>query len=138
MALANSLDPTFVGLYLSTQDVTPAADGGATSIVNAGVTSVTVGAVTTNTDDWILLPSLSAVPNGHKITILCNAGGAFEVRTPAASNEKINTVDADGGSAELTAVDTEVIKLVKVSNADGWIARSLTALGATNGALTPS
>ena len=127
-----------LGYQSTAQALTPNSDGGTASTVLNFTTSVDVGAVDTDADDWILLPSLSAVPVGHTITVMCNAGTAFEIRTPAASNELINTVDADGGSAELTAVDTEMIIIQKVSDTDGWIARSFTALGADNAALVPS
>ena len=79
------------GIKLTSQSVTPNNDSGAASKINAGVTSVSVAAVTNDANDWIVLPSLADVPNGHEITILCNAGTAFEVRTPATSGEKINT-----------------------------------------------
>ena len=112
------------------QALTPAADGSTASVVLPGTTSVNVGAVTNDANDWILLPSLSAVPVGHAIKVGCNAGGNFEVRTPAASDEKINTVDADGGSAEYLCVDTELTTFTKVSDADGWVGLDITALGA--------
>jgi hypothetical protein len=73
-----------------------------------------VGAVTTDANDWITLPALSDVPNGHEILILANAGGNFEMRTPTSSNEKIN-----------------------VSNTAGWVAQSLTKLGAVRTAVVP-
>lgn len=126
-----------VGIKSTAQSLTPAADGSADSVILPGVTAVEVGAVTNDANDWVLLPALSSVPVGHEIVMACNAGGAFEVRTPAASGELINTVDSDG-TAELAAVDTEILRFTKVSTADGWIARSYTALGATNGALTPN
>ncbi|GAI14518.1 unnamed protein product, partial [marine sediment metagenome] len=97
------------------QAMTPAADGSAASVIAPSTKVAVVGAVTNDADDWILLPALSAVPDGWELSVLCNAGGAFEIRTPATSNEKINTVDADGGAAELTCVDTELVRLQKIS-----------------------
>jgi len=129
-------DTTSTGFTVAAQSVTPNNDDGAASTINVGVTAVDVGAVTNDVNDWITLPALSTVPIGHMIHIACNAAGNFELRTPSGSNEKINTVDSDG-TAELLMIDTEMVQVVKVSNADGWIARSFTALGATNGALTP-
>lgn len=126
-----------LGFDSTSQTVTPAADSGSGSTITAGVTSVTVAAVTNDANDWIVLPALADVSIGHMIHIACNAGGAFEVRTPATSGEKINNVDSDGTN-ELAAVDTEIIKIIKVSDTDGWIARSFTLAGATNSALTPN
>lgn len=121
---------------VAAQTVNPAADNGAGSTINAGVTNVNVGAVVNDTNDWITLPSLADVPVGHTINIACNAGGAFELRTPATSGEKINTVDCDG-SNEYLCTDTELIKVTKVSDADGWVATALTALGAVATAVVP-
>ena len=95
-----------------------------------------VGTVTTDANDWITLPSLSDVPNGHEIIILCNAGGNFELRTPTSSNEKINNVDSDG-SQEYLCTDTDVVRVIKVSNTAGWVAQSLTKLGAVRTAVIP-
>lgn len=126
------------GFSSSAVQRTPDAVSGPNALINPGVTAVDVGAVLNDVNDWIVLPALSSVPVGHTIHIACNAGTAFEIRTPASSNEKINNVDADGGSAELTCVDTELVIMVKISDADGWSARSITLAGATNTALTPS
>jgi hypothetical protein len=132
-----SVVPTFGSGFNSTaQTVTANTDNGAASTINAGVTAVEVTGITNDANDWIILPSLADVPVGHTITIANNAGSNFELRTPAISGELINTVDSDGTN-ELLMVDTEIVILVKVSNADGWMARSFTALGADNLALVP-
>jgi hypothetical protein len=98
--------------------------------------TVSVESVETNADDWITLPSLANVPNGHEIIILCNASSNFEMRTPSASNEKINNVDSDG-TQEYLCTDTDVIRVIKVSNTAGWVAQSLTKLGAVRTAVVP-
>jgi hypothetical protein len=95
-----------------------------------------VGAVTNDANDWITLPSLANVPNGHEILILCNAGTNFELRTPALSNEKINNEDCDG-TKEYLCSDTDIIRVIKVSNTAGWVAQSLTNLGAVRSAVVP-
>lgn len=95
-----------------------------------------VGTVTNDANDWITLPSLSDVPNGHEIIVLCSAGGNFEMRTPTSSNEKINNVDSDGTN-EYLCTDTDVIRVIKVSNTAGWVAQSLTNLGAVRTAVIP-
>ncbi len=136
MPTPNGLNPTFDAITLTAQVLTPAADSGATSVIQAGKTAVDVGAVTNGVTDFIVLPSLADVPVGHTIRIACNAGGAFEIRTPAASNEKINTVDSDG-TQEYLATDTEVITITKVSATDGWVATALSAAGAVVTAVIP-
>ncbi len=127
-----------LGYQSTAQSLTPAADGSAGSVILPNTTAVAVGAVTNDANDWILLPLLASVPVGHTIKIACNAGGAFEIRTPASSSQKINTVDSDGSAKELTCVDTELVVVESMGATDGWIARSFTALGADNGALVPS
>ena len=98
--------------------------------------SVVVRTVTNDANDWIRLPSLADVPNGHEMNILASAGGNFEMRTPASSSEKINNVNSDGTN-EYLCTDTDVIRVFKVSNAAGWVAQSLTVLGAVRTAVVP-
>ena len=136
MALSNSLNPSFVGLNCVAQEVTPAADSGASSNINAGTVAVDVKAVTNDANDWIVLPSLADVQVGHQIKIACNAGTNFEMRTPATSGEKINTVDSDG-TAEYLCVDAETIIVTKVSDTDGWAAIDIPALGGVGTATIP-
>jgi len=124
------------GLTVAAQSLTPNNDNGAASTVNPGVTSVDVGAVTNDANDWITLPALASVPNGHEITILCNAGGNFEMRTPTTSNEEINSEDCDG-TKEYLCTDTEVIKVVKINNTIGWMAHAYSAIGAVVAAVVP-
>ena len=95
-----------------------------------------VGSNETDADDWITLPALADVANGHEILVLCSAGANFEMRTPASSNEKINNVDADGTN-EYLCTDTDVIRVIKVNNTAGWVAQSLTNLGAVRTAVIP-
>ena len=116
--------------------INPAADSGAGSSITAGVTQFVVGAVTNDANDWIVLPAIASVGIGHQIVIACNAGGNFEMRTPASSNTKINDVDADGGAAEYLCTDTDVIFVTKATTT-GWVAQSLTKLGAVRTAVVP-
>ena len=95
-----------------------------------------VDTVETNADDWITLPSLADVPNGHEILVLAQAGSNFEMRTPATSGEKINNVDSDG-TAEYLVTDTDLVIVRKVDNTSGWVAQSLTNLGAVRTAVVP-
>lgn len=136
MALSNSLNPTFDKIHITALQVTPAADSGASSKIQAGEVSIDVQAVTNDANDWIILPPLSEVQVGHSIRIACNAGTNFELRTPATSGELINTVDSDG-TQEYLCTDTEVLTVTKVSDTDGWVATAQTALGAIATAVVP-
>lgn len=117
------------------QTVNPAADNGAGSQILAGVTQVNVGAVVNDANDWVNLPAIASVGIGHTIRIACNAGGNFELRTPAASNTKINDVDSDG-TQEYLCTDTDVVIVTKATTT-GWVAQSLTKLGAVRTAVIP-
>lgn len=134
MAVPNGLNPTFDTVTTVTQKVTPDAVSG--GVVRAGVTKVDVQAVTNDANDWIVLPALATVLNGHEITVLCNAGTNFEIRTPAASAEEINSEDCDG-TKEYLATDTQVIKIVKINNTIGWMAHAYSAIGAVVTAVVP-
>ena len=118
------------------QVVTPAADNGGGSTIRPGTVSVDVAAVTTDANDWITLPSLADCQVGHTITILCNAGGNFELRTPASSAEEINSEDCDG-TKEYLCTDTQVIKVIKISDTIGWMAHAFSALGTAVTAVVP-
>lgn len=98
--------------------------------------SVYVDSVESDANDWITLPALSEVPNGHEILIIAQASSNFELRTPASSNAKINNVDSDG-TQEYLVTDTDIVRVVKVDNTVGWIAQSITNLGAVRTAVVP-
>jgi hypothetical protein len=140
----NSNSPVLDGLAFRPYLLKPAA-------VNAGATTDTlpagnslppnakvgvVRAVTNDANDWITLPALTDVANGHEIIILASAGGNFEMRTPVAG-EKINNVNCGDAATEYLCTDTDVIRVIKVSNTQGWVAQSLTNLGAVRTAVIP-
>ena len=104
--------------------------------IGRSVSQVNVSGVTTNANDWITLPSLNTVPDGHVIRVLCNAGANFEMRTPASSGEKINAVDSDG-TQEYLCTDEENIVITKISNSIGWEAHAYSKLGADVGEVVP-
>lgn len=133
MAQPNGLNPNFDGLTLSVVKLNPDAVSGAK--IPAGARSVEVGTVVNDANDWIVLPPIADVPLGHEIIIQCNAGGNFEMRTPASSNTKINDVDSDG-SQEYLCTDTDTIKVWKRTTT-GWSAVSFTKLGAVRTAVVP-
>ncbi len=97
---------------------------------------MTVTGVATNANDWIVLPSLSSVPDGHMIRIACVAGSNFELRTPAGSAEEINSEDCDG-TKEYLCTNTDLVVIYKMNNTQGWLGMSLTSLGAVRTAVVP-
>jgi hypothetical protein len=131
MQLAKTpLQPNFI------PNITANNNGASGSTVDAFVATARVTGVQNDADDWITLPSVDDLQDGHSITVVCNAGSNFEIRTPASSGEKINGVDCDGTN-EYLATDTDIIKLTKVSDDQGWIAQSFDALGQLRTAIVP-
>ena len=128
-----------VGFTVAAQSVNPHTNGAAGSTILPGVTAVDVGNVVGDLNSWILLPTLSSVPVGHTITIVCNSATHFEIRTPAGTDQKINTVNSDGaeGTNEYEATHTEVIVITKMSDTAGWTATGYAAAGAAVAAVTP-
>jgi len=119
------------------QSLTPDdSDGAGVNMITAGITSVDVGTVVNGVTDYIVLPSIASVPVGHTITIVCNAGGAFELRTPAASAEEINSEDCDG-TKEYLCTDGNIIKVIKISSTIDWMAHEFTPIGAVVTAVVP-
>lgn len=101
-----------------------------------GVFRVEVVGVTTDANDFVILPALADVPNGHEITLICGASANFELRTPAASAEEINSEDCDG-TKEYLCTDTQIVKIIKIDDTIGWMAHGYTALGAVATAVIP-
>ena len=132
----NKIKKDVDGMMFNTQVVNPTATQGAGNSIVAGVRTVDVGTVVTDANDFIVLPSLAKVPNGHEITILCNAGANFELRTPATSAEEINSEDCDG-TKEYLCTDTQIVKVVKINNTIGWMAHGYSAIGAVVTAVVP-
>ncbi len=139
MANPDGLFPRFKGVNYETvlivaDDATPAVPG--QNVIAAGVKSVEVVGVTNDANDWIVLPDLQKVQNGHEILILCSAGANFEMRTPASSNQEINSEDCDG-TKEYLMTDTQIVKVVKINNTIGWMAYGYSAIGAAVTAVVP-
>ncbi len=125
------------GVIKHAYKVTPDdSDGVNVNLIPPNRTVVDVQAVTNGVTDYIVLPPLAKVEDGHTISIYCNAGGAFEVRTPATSAEEINSEDCDG-TKEYLATDTEIITVRKIDNTIGWEAHAHSAIGAVVAAVVP-
>lgn len=112
-------------------------DGTETNAIPPYAKSVVVSAEVNDTNDWITLPALASVPNCHEITINCNSGDAFELRTPSGSAEEINSQDCDG-TKEYLMTDGEVVKVIKINNTIGWMAHAYSAIGAVVTAVVPN
>jgi len=128
-------EPAFDRLRFNPQEIV-ADDAEGIQLIEQDTVVVEVTGVTNDANDFVTLPSLARVANGHQIRILCNAGANFELRTPASSNEKINTVDSDG-TQEALCTDTDTVVCTKVSATDGWTCTSFTALGGVRTAVIP-
>lgn len=134
--IINGYDTVLQGLGFEAQVVKPNATGAGAANIKPGVRSVKVAAVTNDADDFIVLPRLGSVPDGHEITILCSAGTNFELRTPASSTEEINSENCDG-TKEYLCTDTQVVKVVKINGTIGWMAHGYSAIGAVVTAVVP-
>jgi len=136
MAQPNGLNPEFDALTTVAQEVTPDDAQGTGNSIQAGKVSVSVGANTNDTDDFIVLPSLADVPAGHKITVISNSAG-HEVRTPADSDEEINSENSDGTNEYAIASGGQIHTFTKIDDTIGWMGQGFTAIGAVVTAVVP-
>lgn len=119
------------------QSVTPDdSEGAGVNVINPGVVSVSVGANVNGVNDFIVLPSLASVPVGHCITVVSNAAG-HEVRTPADSDEEINSENSDGTKEYAIAAGGQIHRFTKIDNTIGWMGQGFTAIGAVVTAVVP-
>lgn len=136
MANPNGLSPRLQGIDFTAQLLLADDAQGSINSVNPLQKSVKVSGVVNDANDFIVLPPLNSCPDGHEITILCSAGANFEMRTPAASAEEINSEDCDG-TKEYLMTDTQIVKVVKINNTIGWMAHGYSAIGAVVTAVVP-
>lgn len=135
MSITNNA-PDLDGFHLRPVILTAAATNSATNSIPPRAKVVEVQGVTTDANDWITLPSLATVANGHEIIIIGSAGSNFELRTPASSAEEINSEDCDG-TKEYLFTDTQIVRVIKIDNTIGWMAHGFSALGAVVTAVVP-
>lgn len=136
MSISDGLSPTLQGVQFEPQLLVADDAQGSINSIAPGAKVVKVTGVTNDANDFIVLPSLNSVQDGHTITVLCSAGANFEVRTPATSAEEINSEDCDG-TKELLATDTTILFITKINNTIGWMSEVRTALGAYGSAVVP-
>ncbi len=131
----NNLNPNFEGVDYIPKVLTAAAANSAVNSIGPSVKVINVTGVTTDANDWITLPDIADCPIGHTLKIFANAGSNFELRTPTASNTKINDVDSDG-TQEYLVTDTDEVEITKRTTT-GWSAVSKTKLGAIRTEVVP-
>lgn len=127
--------PKIKGLQIESKTLYPNSTQGAKNMIEPGVKVVRLGANVNDVNDFVVLPKLSQVENGHEITIIAGAANC-EVRTPAASAEEINSEDCDG-TKEYLLTATQIHKFVKIDNTIGWMGHGYTAIGAVVTAVVP-
>ena len=135
MALSQGKRPLFDAVQVRAVSLTPTAADSAVNIIEAGVTSVRLGANVNGVTDFVVLPSLASVEDGHVVTIVAGAANC-EVRTPATSGEEINSEDCDG-TKEYLLTATQVHRFTKIDNTIGWMGQGFTAIGAVATAVVP-
>lgn len=135
MAVANGVNPEFNGLTLKAVTLTPAAAASSVNSIPPSTCSVRLGANVNGVTDFTVLPALSSVPDGHRITIIAGAANS-ELRTPAASAEEINSEDCDG-TKEALLTATNIYTVTKIDGTIGWMLEGRTAIGAYETAIVP-
>ena len=135
MALSQGKRPLFEAVQVKAFSLTPDDSESALNIIEAGVTAVRLGANVNGVTDFVTLPSLASVEDGHVVTIVAGAANC-EVRTPAGSDEEINSENSDGTNEYLLTA-TQVHRFTKIDNTIGWMGQGFTAIGAVATAVVP-
>jgi len=135
MALSQGKRPLFDAVQVKAVSLTPDSAESAVNLIEPGVTSVRLGANVNGVTDFVTLPSLASVEDGHVVTIVAGAANC-EVRTPAGSNEEINSEDCDG-TKEYLLTATQIHRFTKIDNTIGWMGQGFTAIGAVATAVVP-
>lgn len=135
MAIPSSEFPTVKGINFEALTLTPDDSDNAVNIIPAGTKVVRLAANVNGTNDYVVLPPLDSVEDGHCITIIAGAANC-EVRTPASSNEEINSEDCDGTKEYLLAATT-IHQFTKIDGTIGWEGHGYTAIGAVVTAVVP-
>jgi hypothetical protein len=135
MSNPSGLYPRFKALFLESISLTPDDAQGTINSIPPGVRTVRLAANVNGVNDFTVLPSLASVPNGHTITIIAGAANS-ELRTPAGSDEEINSENSDGTKEALLTAGN-IYTVVKIDNTIGWMLEGRTAIGAFQTAIVP-
>lgn len=118
----NSVSEVTYAESSSVASVTATDDGTGTGAISSGTTfaSITSAAATKQ----VALPAITSAGIGQQIDLYVGSNG-YELITPAASNNTINTVDADGTNQLDVAANT-LLRCIQVS-ATGWMCYQVAA-----------
>lgn len=136
MANPNGLSPRLQGVEFEPVKLLADDAQGSINSVPPLAKVVVVEGVVNDANDFIVLPPLSSVSNGHSIMVIGSAGANFEVRTPATSAEEINSEDCDG-TKEYLFTNTQIHNFTKINNTIGWMGNGHSAIGAAVTAVVP-
>ena len=134
MAITN-ISPDLDGFHLKPLSLTPDAAASVLNVIPPRALIVRLGANVNDTNDFVVLPSLLDVPEGHQVTIIAGAVGC-EVRTPATLNQEINSEDCDETKEYILAA-TQIHRFTKIDSTIGWMGQGFTAIGAVVTAVVP-
>jgi len=134
MSVTNT-SPDLQGMHLESVTLTPTAAASVVNSISPRTKVVALGANENGVTDFTVLPPLADVPNGHSIQITAGAANS-EVRTPAGSDEEINSENSDG-TKEYLLTATEIHTFTKIDNTIGWMGAGYSAIGAVVTAVVP-
>lgn len=126
MAFPDSLTPAVDGIRFNPYYIQGDSATSSTNAIPFNRRHVIVSAVTNGAHDYVVLPALADVPNGHKISVINSVKVDL---MSGASGEKINNVDSSGSDKYVLNANL-VTTIIKVSNTVGWVAFALDNLGA--------
>lgn len=127
--------PKVKGLFVEAKTLFPNSTQVIGNMIEPGITKVRLGANANDVNDFVVLPKLNSVEDGHGITIIAGAANC-ELRTPASSNEEINSEDCDG-TKEALLTATNIYTVTKIDGTIGWMLEGRTAIGAYVTAVVP-
>lgn len=106
----------------SVASVTATNDGTGTGAISSGTTFATI--TSSAATKQVALPAITSAGIGQSIDLYVGSNG-YELITPAASNNTINTVDSDGTNQLDVAANT-LLRCVQVSST-GWMCYQVAA-----------
>ena len=135
MALSKGKNPEFDTMTLEAVTLLPNSTQGERNSIASGVRAVRLGANVNAVTDFTVLPSLATVPSGHTITIIAGVANS-ELRTPADSDEEINSENCDG-TKEALLTATNIYTVTKIDNTIGWMLSGFDPVGTVLSTVTP-
>jgi len=127
--------PKVKGIKFESIEMVPNSSDLITNCIPPGAKIIKLSANANGTSDFVTLPLLASVPQGHEIQITAGVANC-KVRTPASSNQEINSEDCDGTKTYALAA-TQIHKFIKIDDTVGWMGHGYTAIGAVTTAIVP-